>query len=73
MTIRIQRSEMTETYLVDDGQDEDEWRFGICRLLGGHDSEVKSVSWSCSGTLLATCSRESAMSPYGFGECQERM
>jgi WD40 repeat protein len=44
---------------IDDGQDEDEWRFAV--LLDGHDSEVKSVSWSCSGTLLATCSRDKSI------------
>ncbi|KAJ5936953.1 hypothetical protein N7466_003403 [Penicillium verhagenii] len=42
------------------GEDEDEeWRFAV--LLDGHDSEVKSVSWSPSGMLLATCARDKSI------------
>ncbi|KAJ6004101.1 hypothetical protein N7499_000165 [Penicillium canescens] len=40
-------------------EDEEEWRFAV--LLDGHDSEVKSVSWSPSGMLLATCSRDKSI------------
>ncbi|PYI04819.1 WD repeat protein [Aspergillus sclerotiicarbonarius CBS 121057] len=39
--------------------DDDEWRFAV--LLDGHDSEVKSVAWSPSGMLLATCSRDKSI------------
>jgi WD40 repeat protein len=40
-------------------EDEEEWRFAV--LLDGHDSEVKSLSWSASGSLLATCSRDKSI------------
>lgn len=40
-------------------EEEEEWRFAV--LLDGHDSEVKSVSWSPSGTLLATCARDKSI------------
>ncbi|KAJ5622842.1 hypothetical protein N7490_011447 [Penicillium lividum] len=42
-----------------DAEDEEEWRFAV--LLDGHDSEVKSVSWSPSGMLLATCARDKSI------------
>ncbi|KAJ5688350.1 hypothetical protein N7536_010969 [Penicillium majusculum] len=44
---------------ADREEDEEEWRFAV--LLDGHDSEVKSVSWSTSGMLLATCSRDKSI------------
>ncbi|OAX79492.1 hypothetical protein ACJ72_06188 [Emergomyces africanus] len=40
-------------------EDDEEWRFAV--LLDGHDSEVKSLSWSPAGTLLATCSRDKSI------------
>ncbi|OJD20921.1 hypothetical protein ACJ73_07740, partial [Blastomyces percursus] len=40
-------------------EDDEEWRFAV--LLDGHDSEVKSLSWSPAGALLATCSRDKSI------------
>jgi WD40 repeat protein len=49
-------NDMTEDASDDE---EKEWRFAV--LLDGHDSEVKSLSWSASGMLLATCSRDKSI------------
>lgn len=43
----------------EEDEEEDDWRFAV--LLDGHDSEVKSVSWSAGGNLLATCSRDKSI------------
>jgi WD40 repeat protein len=46
-----------------EGHDEDdkevaagEWE--CISILEGHETECKSVAWSCSGGLLASCSRD---------------
>ncbi|EZF73052.1 hypothetical protein H105_04955 [Trichophyton soudanense CBS 452.61] len=43
----------------DESEDKDDWTFAV--VLDGHDSEVKAVSWSSSGSLLATCSRDKSI------------
>jgi cytosolic iron-sulfur protein assembly protein CIAO1 len=43
----------------DEEEEDDEWRFAV--LLDGHDSEVKSVSFSAGGQYLATCGRDKSV------------
>lgn len=48
-------SEQTE----EEEEDSDGWRFAV--VLDGHESEVKSVSWSAAGNFLASSSRDKSI------------
>ncbi|KAF3492086.1 WD repeat protein [Arthroderma uncinatum] len=50
-----------DKYSAPEGENEEseDWTFAV--LLDGHDSEVKGVSWSSSGSFLATCSRDKSI------------
>jgi WD40 repeat protein len=41
------------------GHDDDEWRFAV--VLDGHESEIKSLAFSPTSPLLATCSRDKSV------------
>lgn len=43
----------------EDEEDEDEWKFAV--ILDGHDSEIKSLAFSPTSPLLATCSRDKSV------------
>jgi WD40 repeat protein len=43
----------------DEEEDEDDYQFSC--ILDGHESEIKSLSWSPSGQYLATCSRDKSV------------
>ncbi|KAB8621930.1 hypothetical protein FH972_026039 [Carpinus fangiana] len=48
---------------VEEGEDatdaEEAFQFAV--ILEGHESEIKSVAWSCNGNFLATCSRDKSV------------
>ncbi|KAF2707041.1 putative cytosolic iron-sulfur protein assembly protein 1 [Pleomassaria siparia CBS 279.74] len=43
----------------DEEEDDDDYQFSC--ILDGHESEIKSLSWSPSGQFLATCSRDKSV------------
>ncbi|GAB7355011.1 hypothetical protein MBLNU459_g5618t1 [Dothideomycetes sp. NU459] len=43
----------------DADDDDDEWRFAV--ILDGHESEIKSLAFSPTSPLLATCSRDKSV------------
>jgi WD40 repeat protein len=43
----------------DEEEEDDDYQFSC--ILDGHESEIKSVSWSPSGQYLATCSRDKSV------------
>lgn len=45
----------------DDNEEEDDEDYRFAVVLEGHESEIKSVAWSCRGTFLATCSRDKSV------------
>lgn len=45
----------------DDEEEEDEDEYQFSCILDGHESEIKSLTWSPSGQYLATCSRDKSV------------
>jgi WD40 repeat protein len=43
----------------EDGREDDDYEFSC--ILDGHESEIKSLSWSPTGQYLATCSRDKSV------------
>ncbi len=57
--LNSQHPETTNDDEDENSDSEDGWRFAV--ILEGHDSEIKSVGWSCAGNFLATCSRDKSV------------
>lgn len=45
----------------DEGEEEEDDDYQFSCILDGHESEIKSLSWSPSGQYLATCSRDKSV------------
>lgn len=56
---RREREQNTNGEAEEEDEDEDDYHFAV--VLEGHDSEIKSLAWSSSGTYLATCSRDKSV------------
>jgi WD40 repeat protein len=57
---RLER-EITSSTGVDDDDEDDDDEYQFACILDGHESEIKSLSWSPSGQYLATCSRDKSV------------
>jgi WD40 repeat protein len=58
---KVNKSEDNEVDFTKDGggDEDDEWRFAV--VLDGHESEIKSLAFSPTSPLLATCSRDKSV------------
>ena len=54
-----------------DEDEDEEWRFAV--ILDGHDSEIKSLAFSPTSPLLATCSRDKSCLLYTSDAADERI
>jgi WD40 repeat protein len=54
-------NDFTNRRVDEDGRDDDEDEYQFSCILDGHESEIKSLSWSPTGQYLATCSRDKSV------------